>query len=219
MAGKKILLVEGVDDKHVLMHVCGTRKVGQLDEITPQDGVDKLLENVPQYLKGTDVEALGILIDADSDLAARWDSLRNLLTDAKYEHVPERPASDGTVLDPPGGTSLLPRVGIWIMPDNQNIGALEDFLLCLVPRGSRLFEHVESSVAAIPEGEQRFAKKDALKAIIHTWLAWQKEPGNPFGTAIKATFLDSTVPQVDVLVSWLKRLFFPQPDDSGVSAQ
>jgi hypothetical protein len=47
------------------------------------------------------------------------------------------------------------------------------------------------------------------KAIMHTWLAWQEEPGLPFGTAIKAGYLDSSAAPVDTLVSWLNRLFFP----------
>ncbi|MGO8750061.1 MAG: DUF3226 domain-containing protein [Thermoguttaceae bacterium] len=46
------------------------------------------------------------------------------------------------------------------------------------------------------------------RKIIHTWLAWQKKPGKPLGIAIRERFLDPNVPQVDVLVSWLKRLFF-----------
>jgi hypothetical protein len=208
VAGKRVLLVEGIDDEHVLMHVCGTRGIPELDEIRPQGGVEKLLKNLPQQLKESDIEALGIVIDADMDLAARWDSLRNRLTDSKYEHVPERPAPDGTILEPPGG-ALLPRVGIWIMPDNQSTGNLEDFLHFLVPEGSRLFNHVESSVATIPEGEQRFSQSAESKAIIHTWLAWQEEPGKPLGTAITARYLDPSVAQVDILVSWLKRLFFP----------
>jgi hypothetical protein len=93
------------------------------------------------------------------------------------------------------------------MPDNQTKGILEDFLLFLIPRGSALFEHVKSSVAAIPEGELRFSKLAEPKALIHTWLAWQQEPGKAMGTAITARYLDPSVAQVDVLVSWLKRLF------------
>lgn len=111
-------------------------------------------------------------------------------------------------LDPPAGT-LLPRLGVWIMPDNQKSGTLEDFLRFLVPQPTILFDHVRNSVAAIPEGERRFKPLDEPKAIIHTWLAWQKEPGRPFGTAITARFLDPNVPEVDVLVAWLNRLFFP----------
>jgi hypothetical protein len=40
-------------------------------------------------------------------------------------------------------------------------------------------------------------------------VAWQKEPGKPLGTAITAKFLNPNVAQVDILVAWLKRLFFP----------
>ena len=95
------------------------------------------------------------------------------------------------------------------MPDNQTKGILEDFLRFLVPPDSRLFSHVESSVATIPAEERLFGQLAQPKAIIHTWLAWQAEPGKPFGTAITAKFLDVNVAQVDVLVAWLKSLFFP----------
>lgn len=208
MAGKKILLVEGSDDEHVLKHICGERGVGKLDEVKPQGDVQRLLENFPVRLKESDVEALGVVIDADTDLAARWQSLRERLTKAGYQNVPANPAPAGTILAPPSD-SLLPRVGIWIMPDNQTKGILEDFLHFLVPSGSKLFGHVKSSVAAIPESERRFSQLAELKAIIHTWLAWQQEPGRPLGTSITAKFLDANVKQVDVLVTWLKALFFP----------
>ena len=208
MAGKKILLVEGSDDEHVLKHICGERGAGKLDEVKPQGDVLRLLENFPVRLKESDVEALGVVIDADTELAARWQSLRDRLTKAGYQNVPANPAPAGTILAPPS-EGLLPRVGVWIMPDNQTRGILEDFLHFLVPSGSKLFGHVKSSVAAIPEGERRFSQLAEPKAIIHTWLAWQQAPGRPLGTAITAKFLDPNVAQVDVLVVWLKQLFFP----------
>ncbi|OHB63606.1 MAG: hypothetical protein A2Y77_06210 [Planctomycetes bacterium RBG_13_62_9] len=207
MATKRILLVEGNDDEHVIKHICGTRNVQRLDEIKPQGSVEQLLENLPVRLKESDVEVLGIIVDADTDLAARWQSLHDQLAKAGYLNIPAQPLLDGTILVPPVGT-LLPRVGIWIMPDNQTKGILEDFLQFLIPEGSRLFKHVQSSVANIPKGEQRFNQFAEPKAIIHTWLAWQKEPGKPLGIAITARYLDPDVKQVDVLVSWLNRLFF-----------
>ena len=100
------------------------------------------------------------------------------------------------------------------MPNNQTSGILEDFLHFLVPQPNILFDHAKASVAAIPEGERRFKQLAEPKAIIHTWLAWQKDPGLPFGTAITARFLDPSVPEVDVLVAWLKRLFFPSSQSS-----
>jgi Protein of unknown function (DUF3226) len=207
MAGRKVLLVEGPNDEHVVKHLCGTREVGKLDEFRQHDGVEHLLQSFPVHLKESDIQALGVVVDADTNLAARWRSLRDRLIKAGYEGVPEDPSADGTILDTPGDT-LLPRVGVWIMPDNLTKGILEDFLRFLVPADSPLFGHVESSVGAIPEGERRFSELAEPKALIHTWLAWQKEPGKPLGQAITARYLDSNVAQVDVFVSWLKRLFF-----------
>ncbi len=209
MAGWKILLVEGTDDEHVLKHICGNRGVAHLDEVKPHGSVDTLLESIPVRLKASeDGDIVGVVIDADTNVDASWHSLRDRLIDVGYQDVPADPAPDGTILDPPAGT-LLPRVGIWIMPDNRTSGILEDFLRFLVPQEGHLFKHVQSSVATIPEGERRFSAVTEPKAIIHTWLAWQKEPGKPLGTAITARFLDPNVAQVDVLVSWLNRLFFP----------
>ena len=61
MAGKKIVLVEGIDDEHVLEHICGNRGIGRLDEIKPQGSVERLLENFPVRLMESDVEALGVV--------------------------------------------------------------------------------------------------------------------------------------------------------------
>jgi hypothetical protein len=209
MADWKILLVEGPDDGHVLKHICGNRGIAHLDEVKPHGSVDTLLESIPVRLKASeDGDIVGVVIDADTDMKARWRSLRDRLINVGYQNVPADPAPDGTILDPPART-LLPRVGIWIMPDNQSNGILEDFLRFLVPQEGTLFNHVRSSVATIPEADRRFSTLAEPKAIIHTWLAWQKEPGKPLGTAITARFLDPHVAQVDVLISWLNRLFFP----------
>jgi hypothetical protein len=209
MPDSKILLVEGPDDEHVLKHICGNRGIAHLDEVKPHGSVDTLLESIPVRLKASDDgDIVGVVIDADTDAGARWQSLRDRLIKVGYQDVPTDPTPDGTILDPPAQTPL-PRVGIWIMPDNRTNGILEDFLRFLVPQGGVLFNHVQSSVTTIPEAARRFSPLAEPKAIIHTWLAWQEEPGKPLGTAITARFLDPSVPQVDVLVSWLKRLFFP----------
>jgi hypothetical protein len=203
---KKILLVEGVDDEHVLRHLCRNRGGLQLD-VENLGGVDKLLDSFPIRLKAAgDGAIVGVVIDADADLASRWQSLRDRLIAVGYEKLPDNPAAEGTIVEPPAG-KFLPRVGIWIMPDNQTKGILEDFLRFLVPEGSALFEHVKSSVAAIPQSERRFHQLAEPKAVIHTWLAWQEEPGKPLGTAITARYLDPDVTQVDDLISWLNRLY------------
>ena len=90
MSARKILLVEGTDDEHVLKHLCGNRGIPRLDEIRPQGSVEKLLENLPVRLKESDVEVLGVVLDADTDVAARWRSLRDRLAQMGHELSEER---------------------------------------------------------------------------------------------------------------------------------
>jgi hypothetical protein len=206
MPANRILLVEGTDDEHVFKHLCAGNP--QIDEIKPHGSVSQLLESFPINLKASEPgSVVGIVLDADVDMNSRWQSLRNHLRNEGYLDLPESPKAEGTIIEPPEGT-ILPKVGIWIMPDNQTNGILEDFLRFLVPtNGTNLFRHVESSVDGIHEGEKRFRPVDRSKALMHTWLAWQAEPGKPFGTAITARFLDAAVPQAAQLVSWLRRLY------------
>ena len=210
MANRKILLVEGDDDAHVLKHICGNRGIPHLDEVKQLGGDRNLLSTIPVQLKASNEEGdvVGVVMDADTNVDARWKSIRHRFLEAGYcdVNVPEQPDPCGTILESPAGT-LLPRAGIWIMPDNTTTGILEDFLAFLVPQPDPLFEHVHTSVDSIPD--RRFSELDKPKAIMHTWLAWQKEPGQPYGTAITSRFLDATLPQADILVSWLNRLFFP----------
>ena len=206
---RKIMLVEGTDDEHVIKHICGSYRISHLDEVSPQGGAAELIESIPNQLRDLhdNGDALGIVIDADDSPSARWQSLRDIFAQAGYPNVPRQPDQNGTILESPSGT-VLPRAGVWIMPDNRTPGILEDFLRFLVPdRQSALFAHAERSVATVPE--RLFTENDTPKAVIHTWLAWQEEPGKPYGTAIAAQFMDSQLPEAQLLASWIERLFYP----------
>jgi len=218
MATKKILLVEGDNDKYVLEHICRERGIHiNANDIVSHRGIDVLLNKIKPRLGESDIEALGIVIDADTKklLSERWKSLKNILAAAGFKDIPNAPSRKGTTLPAPAD-SLMPRFGIWIMPNNRSPGIMEKFLQSMVPKNSRLFAHAQSSVASIPKGARLFVKLAEPKALIHTYLAWQKEPGKPYGSAISAgikhqgEYLDPNVPQVDDLVSWLNRLFFPE---------
>lgn len=207
MAGKRVLMVEGADDEHVVKHICGERQLGKIETIHPYGGKDPLLEGIGARLKESDVIALGILLDADTNLKARWQSVTDRLRLAGYADTPDAPSPNGTVIAAPAN-SLLPRVGIWLMPDNQANGILENFLRFLVPEGDPLFSHVEQSLDRIPPAQCRFSELKKPKAKIHTWLAWQEEPGKPFGQAITARYLDPNLPAADIFAAWLQRTFF-----------
>ena len=207
MADRKILLVEGEDDKHVLMHICGNRDLPHLDAISSHGGVDELLKAIPISIRLTEPgDVFGVVIDADSNLANRWRAVRDQIINAGYPDVPDQPVAEGTILNPPAD-SRLPRLGIWVMPNNQSPGILENFLQFLIPDGDALLAYAKTCLQNLPE--RRFIANDEPKAVIHTWLAWQEEPGKPYGTAITARFLDPHQAEADILAEWLRRLFFP----------
>lgn len=214
MASKTVLMVEGKDDCHVVSHICGTRRLGRIDDIRSYEGKDNLLDSIGTRLKESDLTSLGVLLDADTDLAARWQAVAERLRRAGYQNVPVVPDVLGTVLDSPPRT-LLPRVGVWLMPNNKLSGILEDFLAFLVDPADQLFQHVENCMRTIPEGERRFDVLNAPKAKIHTWLAWQAEPGRPLGQAVSLRYLDPHSPNADVFSDWLNRTFFAGAQSLG----
>ena len=217
MANLKMLLVEGDDDEHVVYHICRNYGIPAVLDIRNQQGVERLLANIRIGIESADDvgDAVGILVDADQSAQRRWQAVRDQLAAAGYRGLPDRPDRAGVIVDPPADT-LLPRAGVWIMPDNQNTGYLENFLRFMVPAAqSALFEHAEASVAGIPPAERLFSPVDAPKALIHTWLAWQEDPGRPFGTAITAGFLNPDVSEAAAFATWLQNLFFADADDQG----
>lgn len=207
MTGIRVLLVEGSDDEHVVKHICGNRGLGKIDRIRDCEGKARLLDLIPIQLKESELFALGILLDADTDLLASWQAVTDRLVTAGYAGIPSEPDPAGTVVAPPAD-SLLPRVGVWLMPDNRVPGILEDFLRFLVPAAHPLMGHVEQSIDSIPSGHRLFADLKRPKACIHTWLAWQDEPGKPLGLSITARYLDPNQPAAGVFADWLHRTFF-----------
>jgi hypothetical protein len=207
--------VEGPDDVYVFFALLSEYKIPIAEKFKPVPdkisindgkGVDNLKKRVRMLLKPKDedipLEKLGIVIDADSDINARWQSIRDILRDADYTNVPQLPLDRGTIIK----QDYRPTVGVWIMPDNKVSGAIEDFIKFLVPPDDNLWNRAEEAVADIPEEYRRFVSFS--KANIHTWLAWQKEPGVPMGTAITYKFLDAQSIYAQELVSWINRLFF-----------
>lgn len=206
MPGKNILLVEGKDDKHVVKNICGRLGLGEIGEIRTQNGKDTLLEMLPVQLQESDITVLGIILDADTDLPARWQAVAERLTKAGYHGIKASPDANGTILTPPPEPSLLPKVGIWLMPDNRASGLLEDFLQFLIPESDSLLPHARQAIETLPE--KRFSDAHYSKVLMHSWLAWQEEPGKPYGQAITARYLDPTLPLGQTFAAWLRKMFF-----------
>ncbi len=177
----------------------------------------RLIDHVKTLLKPRELTAedrLGIVVDADHSKATdpddgfqkRWVQLKDTLTNLGYTDVPAQPDRNGTIVGL--NQEDRPRVGVWMMPDNQSPGKLEDFVRCLVRSGDEgLWEHVVQAASEATSKGARFAAKDQPKAQIHTFLAWQDVPGVPMGLAITKRYLDADSPEAKIFIGWLCCLF------------
>ena len=105
------------------------------------------------------------------------------------------------------GTRTNWKVGVWLMPDNVNPGALEDFLVPLIPPDNVLWPLAQSSTLMAEATERRYGSTDGLKARLGCWLAWQKDPEAGVGPALSSGVLDSLHLSADNFATWWDKLF------------
>lgn len=173
--------------------------------IKNEEGLTNLVKAFPTALKQSGLQRLGVVVDCDPEkgMCARWQQWSNLARNAGYDVVPKTPAQQGTILFREGG----PALGLWVMPDNQGEGLLEDFVGFLVPPGDAMWEWADKCLDQVPPCPSRFKPSHRAKARIHSWLAWQEEPGTPMGSAITQRYLDAHAAHALRFVAWLRLLF------------
>ena len=196
---EKILLVEGVDDKHVVRHIRGHHQDMPEFDIRELGGFSQLKDAIRPEVKVSDRAAVGILADANLDPDGRWQAIRAQLTRVGI-NPPRRMAPGGAIIE------QEPRVGIWLMPDNTSPGELEDFVEKLIPQGDPIWPRAQRYIDDIPAVERKFTPNKVLRAQVHAWLATRSEP-RMMGAAIRIGDLDATVPLAKEFTDWLRRLF------------
>jgi hypothetical protein len=201
------LLVEGSDDQHCVLHLMKRHGVDWADTtaLLPHVHDCKGFESViaSLALSAKSYERLGVMVDANTDIPHRWLQVREGL-DRVGVVLPAAPEASGIIVP---GIYADWKVGVWLMPDNQSHGQLENFLAKLVPAGDRCWGYAREVTQHAKERGARFPDKDICKADIHTWLAWQETPGLPFGTAITAKYFAVDSVEALAFVDWFKRLF------------
>ena len=217
------LLVEGKDDLHVLMALFQHHALPERFAVKELSGYEQTVEagdeSFAQLIKVGNQRRLGLVVDADTNLQARWDSLVHLLRVRGYTQIPSKPDSAGTIIPPDvaddDNTSppYKPLIGIWLMPDNQLPGALEEFARFLVPPDKKdLWDYAEASVAGLPQKPDPCTENWLAKARIQTYLAWHKRPGVPMGLAITERYLSADAAIVLPFIAWIQRLFDLAPE-------
>ncbi len=67
-----LLLVEGKDDEHVFNHLLMHHDIPEIFQIKNKGGIANLLGTLDVELAASELERLGIVVDANLDIEGRW---------------------------------------------------------------------------------------------------------------------------------------------------
>lgn len=215
------LLVEGKGDQEFFHAYCNQVIGNNLIDIFPPksldnssgDGWGNLIKNLPILLaqvKNGDIDKLGIILDADyppndaGGFAARFNLITEQLQIYGYNIPTTHSPTKGDIFQHPDGLS---DIGLWIMPDHQGDGMLENFIEAMIASDTAqqaLLDHAHQAITTLPITlfNQRLHH---AKAKIFTWRAWQSKPGLSLSKALNEGILH-THGSAD-FQSWLTSVF------------
>ncbi len=206
---RSYICVEGRDDAYVVRELlkqqgidCHIEERGKATGtvIKPFEGKQHLLQSIKIVVESSEVKSVGIVIDADDNVAATYRSVLDRLSklgaiENQHDKVWDLVLETGKRL----------KIGVWIMPDNNSDGAVEDFLRVISNDQGGLWQQVEHCFAAVQD-KQLFTPAKKQKAKICTWLAWQEEPGLPYGQAIQRNYFDTNASVAKDFIQWVRSL-------------
>jgi hypothetical protein len=206
------LMVEGDEDKRVIPQFMenfiawGNKPADWPVLIESYNGIEPLLKAgvIEAKLKTSGLKALGVLVDANSDIQSRWRGIRDRAIGA-FPAIPEDLPPGGLVCVNEDGL----RFGAWLMPDNRSRGMLETFLSLFIPAGADpLWTLVQEHCRQAKEScGAPYTEAHLDKARIHAWLALQNPPGQQLHIAILTKTLRPGSPQADSFVNWFRTLY------------
>ena len=205
---KSKLLVEGNDDQHVIWTLCEHHTIHESFDVVDCESIENVFKHLELRVneQASQTTVVGIVVDADADLNKRWNKITAILSKTANYTVPESLPNEGLVLRP--NTPFNPIVGIWIMPDNKLNGMLEDFIATLVEADDAVLPAIDSTLLDIEQNNiSKYKSIHKAKARIHTFLAWQEDPGTPMGLAITKKYLNPKAPSSQLFVNWLNALY------------
>jgi len=169
-------------------------------------GISEINTALNEQLDTPDVDRIGIIVDANNIGAInRFKTLIDFIqkktgADFSEGHL----NSKGFYYELPDGRTI----GIWVMPDNQSEGYLENFIGLMIEEDDKTWQFAREKVNEL--SKQKFCNFTAAKkqkALLHTYLALQKTPGLPMGTAVTSGFLTIENDLVENLADWFKKTF------------
>jgi hypothetical protein len=213
-----LLLVEGPNDCHAVFHlmwlVHGVAPVFGMHECGNDE---KVLDSLAARIVSTRPRqrTLGLMLDADiaglrpeQVIQSRLDQLSSRV--GTYYPLPHIFPEQGLIVDPlpqRPEANRLPKLGVWLMPNNRAHGMFEDLLMrSLADRVATYTTNVVKQSKA--DGIAKSRDVHFSKAVIRTYLAWQDPPDIQYlGLAIKMRAFENIESECSQFIQWLEKLF------------
>jgi hypothetical protein len=217
---ESLLLVEGRNDCNAIFQLVRLRHGADpafgIFDCENDDGVlDQLSSRLAQPIPRQKI--LGLILDADIEGSTEADAVQRRRAQLKDRfgsdyNLPATFPETGLIIDPMPGrraTGTLPRIGVWLMPNNKAFGMFEDLLM------ESLGTHEKDYTSTVVKQ----AKTDRIasyhdshlsKAVIRTYIAWQEPPDVQYlGLAIQKGHFQNIEAACAQFLDWLGRLFVP----------
>lgn len=170
----------------------------------------KLINLLIKSLKANQIQNLGIVADADyvsgGGFQDRWKHLTTCLKQHGY-HIPSNPPKLrclGSIFRHPD----LPPIGLWLMPDHESNGMLEDLICRTVKKDieqDKLLKTAQKCLKQLPV--RLFSTYHKTKATVYTWLAWQKRPGQTLDVTINGNLINLESSEMQGFIKWLNNVY------------
>jgi hypothetical protein len=192
----KLLVVEGEDERRllgVMLKRLGREDV-QVIACRGKDDMPGVLESLPVRANFAQVDAVGIVRDAEVRSSSAFQSVR----DAIVRGGLQAPPSPMTFSQGP------PRIGILIVPPGKESGMLEDMCLESIAQDPALvcvdefFRCIASKAGRTPRSPAR--------SRVHAWLASQEAPYTRIGEAAEREWWPLDCPAFDSIREFLTAL-------------
>ena len=195
-AKPRVLIGEGRDEVNFFEALVGHLGVSdvQVEEYGGKNKLSIYLKEFGVRPGHQNVLALGITRDADASVAQVFQSVCTLLGN----HGLPAPAAPGQVAAGP------PRVGVFLLPDNQRDGMLEDLCLDGV-QGDGAMPCVDDFFQCVARNAARNPTPMA-KARVHAWLSSQPVPDLRLGEAAQKGYWPLSAAAFQPLIQFLQGL-------------
>jgi hypothetical protein len=192
---RKILLGEGSEEVFFFIALLKHLNIAdvQVEHYGGKNNLRNFLATLLRRPGFSNLVSVAVTRDADDDAKAAFQSVNSALDSVSLS----KPNASGVF------TSGQPRVGVFILPDGQANGMLEDLCLASViadiamPCVDQFFLCVENA------GRK---PNNLSKARTRAWLASQIQPDKRLGEAAQAGYWDFNHPAFDPLKQFLQQL-------------